>query len=371
MNINTKQIAGIAAFSLFAFTANAQDAIFTGFADPAFAGPNGLIIEPAPAGAPSNMDTFVNSGAAPGTPVTNIGLTETTVTITQSAGTVSGTADTVNVNGGTSSVDISNGGITLNTVTTQTDTTTLERYTVATTTVDNLTGASSIVYTSYAVAQGDGPNGTQLFQQTGIDLADALQNLDNDLSALNADDALFTSAVVAGAPTTSGGDLTVSGNLALGAIADAEALMNANFQANITNAGDILTNGGLIAGNTTAIGDNGVLIAGNTTAIGDNGVLIAGNAGNIAANTTEIGNNRDDIDRNARGIAMVAALQHTTVLPGMTQALDLSAAHYEGETGMALNYSRRVNETTQLNFGVAATSDFDESVIKGGIGWQW
>ncbi len=81
--------------------------------------------------------------------------------------------------------------------------------------------------------------------------------------------------------------------------------------------------------------------------------------------------NRADIDRNARGIAMVAALQHTTVLPGMTQALDLSAAHFEGETGLALNYARRINENVQINFGAAAPTDFDESVIKGGIGWQW
>jgi hypothetical protein len=86
---------------------------------------------------------------------------------------------------------------------------------------------------------------------------------------------------------------------------------------------------------------------------------------------SQIDSNREDIDRNARGIAMVAALQHTTVLPGMTQALDLSAAHFEGETGMALNYARRINENVQINFGAASTSDFDESVIKAGIGWQW
>jgi hypothetical protein len=86
---------------------------------------------------------------------------------------------------------------------------------------------------------------------------------------------------------------------------------------------------------------------------------------------SQIDSNREDIDRNARGIAMVAALQHTTVLPGMTQALDLSAAHFEGETGMALNYARRINENVQINFGAASTSDFDESVIKAGIGVQW
>ena len=93
--------------------------------------------------------------------------------------------------------------------------------------------------------------------------------------------------------------------------------------------------------------------------------------GQITSNANSIANNRADIDRNARGIAMVAALQHTTVLPGMTQALDVSAAHFEGETGLAINYARRINENVQINFGAASTSDFDESVIKAGVGIQW
>ena len=93
--------------------------------------------------------------------------------------------------------------------------------------------------------------------------------------------------------------------------------------------------------------------------------------GQITSNANSIANNREDIDRNTRGIAMVAALQHTTVLPGMTHALDVSAAHFEGETGMALNYARRINDNVQINFGAASTSDFDESVIKAGIGVQW
>jgi hypothetical protein len=91
----------------------------------------------------------------------------------------------------------------------------------------------------------------------------------------------------------------------------------------------------------------------------------------IDTNARGIANNREDIDRNARGIAMVAALQHTTVLPGMTQALDLSAAVFEGETGLAINYSRRINDNVQINFGAATTSDGDENVVKAGIGWQW
>jgi hypothetical protein len=98
---------------------------------------------------------------------------------------------------------------------------------------------------------------------------------------------------------------------------------------------------------------------------------ITTNTANIATNTANIARNRRDIDTNTRGIAMVAALQTTTVLPGMTQALDVSAAHFEGETGLAINYSRRINDNVQINFGAASTSDFDESVIKAGIGWQW
>jgi hypothetical protein len=94
----------------------------------------------------------------------------------------------------------------------------------------------------------------------------------------------------------------------------------------------------------------------------------------IAADTTlqnNINMNSKQIDRNTRGIAMVAALTHTTVLPGMTQALDMSVAHFDGETGMAISYSRRINEGMQVNFGVASTTDFEESVMRAGIGFQW
>ena len=93
--------------------------------------------------------------------------------------------------------------------------------------------------------------------------------------------------------------------------------------------------------------------------------------GQIDQNRSAIRKNKEDIETNTRGIAMVAALQHTTVLPGMTNAFDLSAAHFEGETGIALNYARRINDNVQINFGAASTTDFEESVIKAGIGVQW
>jgi hypothetical protein len=38
---------------------------------------------------------------------------------------------------------------------------------------------------------------------------------------------------------------------------------------------------------------------------------------------------------------------------------------------MAISYSRRINEGMQVNFGVASTTDFEESVMRAGIGFQW
>ena len=114
--------------------------------------------------------------------------------------------------------------------------------------------------------------------------------------------------------------------------------------------------------------DGDLNIAGLT---GDVASRINSNSSAIANNSSRIASNKEDIEQNTRGIAMVAALQHTTVLPGMNNAFDLSAAHFEGETGLALNFARRINENVQINFGAASTTDFDESVIKAGIGVQW
>ena len=100
----------------------------------------------------------------------------------------------------------------------------------------------------------------------------------------------------------------------------------------------------------------------------------AASAMNSATNQrleSRINTNSSHISRNTRGIAMVAALTHTTILPGMTHALDISAAHFEDETGMSLSYSRRVSEGVQVNFGAASTTDFEEAVVRAGIGFQW
>lgn len=154
-----------------------------------------------------------------------------------------------------------------------------------------------------------------------------------------------------------------------------------------TNSGTEIILGGDIASTTGVDESKDIRVANDLKVDGD--IFIDGNLGvqaqldilnqsssanfanAIANNSTAIASNKRSIERNARGIAMVAALQHTTVLPGMSHALDVSAAHFEGETGMSLNYARRINENVQINFGAASTDDFDESVIKAGIGVQW
>ncbi len=151
-----------------------------------------------------------------------------------------------------------------------------------------------------------------------------------------------------------------------------------------TNSGTEIILGGDIASTTGDDESKNIRVANDLNVDGD--IFIDGNLGvqaqlnilkqsssanAIANNSTAIASNKRSIEQNARGIAMVAALQHTTVLPGMNQALDVSAAHFEGETGMSINYARRINENVQINFGAASTDDFDESVIKAGIGFQW
>ncbi|OUX37888.1 MAG: hypothetical protein CBE26_02240, partial [Kiritimatiellaceae bacterium TMED266] len=143
------------------------------------------------------------------------------------------------------------------------------------------------------------------------------------------------------------------------------------------------------------ISTNASGIAANVTAINANGALISTNASGIAANVTAIGLeatarqiaddalsaritnnerqiavNTEEIQANRRGIAMAAALTHTTILPGNSHALDVSAATFEGETGFAVNYSGRINDNTQINFGAAGTTD-GEGIYRGGVGVQW
>ena len=157
---------------------------------------------------------------------------------------------------------------------------------------------------------------------------------------------------------------------AVNPIANADGTFNRQ-DLDILVANDVFINGQAVATENYVDAQDNVLRTEFAAADALLQAQITTNAGDIFTNSRGIAKNRRDIESNTRGIAMVAALQNQTVLPGMTQALDLSAAHFEGETGMAINYSRRINENVQINFGAATTSDGDENVVKAGIGWQW
>ncbi|MFN6045879.1 MAG: hypothetical protein ACK49I_10450 [Verrucomicrobiota bacterium] len=82
-------------------------------------------------------------------------------------------------------------------------------------------------------------------------------------------------------------------------------------------------------------------------------------------------NLRNDIDTNTRGIAMVAAMTNTTIRDGMTQGVDFNISQFEGETGFAFGYAHKINENMQLHGAAASTTDFEESVGRLGVSFQW
>ena len=125
------------------------------------------------------------------------------------------------------------------------------------------------------------------------------------------------------------------------------------------------------AGGNLQVGGNANVDGVLSLGAGANWAAVANVAESINNNSAAIARNSSRIDKNSRGIAMTAALVQTTVLPGMDNALDVSVAVFDGETGLALTYSRRINENVQLNFGAATTTDLDESVLRAGIGVQW
>ena len=66
---------------------------------------------------------------------------------------------------------------------------------------------------------------------------------------------------------------------------------------------------------------------------------------------------------------MAAAISHSTILPGKTQALDIAHASFEGSSAMSVNYSRKVSEGVQINLSHASAGD--SHINKVGIGIQW
>jgi len=471
----TKQITAFAVLSLFAYSAKAQSAVFTGNADGG-AAEEGLTIAPAADVAAGNL-VIDTDGELVGTPtlVVNPDGSATITTVTK-LGEAKEEYTEGTVVGGGDSVEITNTGINLNQTSTVTTEVTVDRRltqivevdaegnAVTTWRAEAIAADGTTVIRSYTSASNvsTGPGTFESAADAETSLNEWLDG--TDIESLTINDDIFQGAE--GDPVLSGGDLTVGGNLAVGMIADVEQAVTDNADDITTLNGDVavvgsvdnkvaaLANGAVqtntndisaltetvfsddleagsvgIAGvvekradGTIKLGENSFLLDDTTTShvltatndgtgitateiilggdapgttetesvdirvandlfvdgdlniaglTGDVASRINSNSSAIANNSNRIASNKKDIEQNTRGIAMVAALQHTTVLPGMTNAFDLSAAHFEGETGLALNYARRINENVQINFGAASTTDFDESVIKAGIGVQW
>ena len=80
---------------------------------------------------------------------------------------------------------------------------------------------------------------------------------------------------------------------------------------------------------------------------------------------------QSNIDENTRGIAMVAAMTNTQVEAGKTHGVDFNMAQFQSETGFGFGYANRINENVQVHTSVASTTDFDESVVRVGVAYQW
>jgi hypothetical protein len=137
----------------------------------------------------------------------------------------------------------------------------------------------------------------------------------------------------------------------------AENASGAPIDINITNGSDLRVNGVSVATDTDVANERNARIA----------------ADNSLRNEFQTAdrNLRNDIDTNTRGIAMVAAMTNTTIRDGMTQGVDFNISQFESETGFAFGYARKINENVQLHGAAASTTDFEESVGRLGVSFQW
>jgi hypothetical protein len=375
MNINTKQTTAIAVLTLFAYTANAQTAQIV--ADPGAPFLDaGLTITPAGAAGADAM-TVDDTNATVGTQVDGVGATPNllTFTTTNFEGTASGDNVTSTVNGGgTDSVIVNNDGITLNTVTSQTDTTNLDRYTRSVTTFDTNTLTSTTEFTAFATVAGTGPDGSLVylvndaFGPGPTSIADAKAQLDTTITNQDADDAYLAASgtVTAGAPTTSGGNLTVGGTLAVGANTDVEASIGVNAQA-VTD----LTNGA-VANNTQGVADNAQAVtdltngavANNTQGVADNAQAVTdltnGAVADNAQAVTDLANgavadNAQAVTDLANGAVLgnsdaITAMQDGNIVGSLANQIDENETSIEELAGIVISDELEAGET-----GIAGT----------------
>lgn len=84
-----------------------------------------------------------------------------------------------------------------------------------------------------------------------------------------------------------------------------------------------------------------------------------------------VGRAERDISKLRRGVAMAAALQTPVIAEGHNNALKVGVAAFDGETGLAAGYARKLNDSVTVNAEVATTSDFDETIVRGGANYSW
>ncbi|MFT3990097.1 MAG: hypothetical protein QM680_01685 [Luteolibacter sp.] len=77
------------------------------------------------------------------------------------------------------------------------------------------------------------------------------------------------------------------------------------------------------------------------------------------------------IDKNTRGIAMVAAMTNTKVEAGKTHGVDFNISQFSSSTGFAFGYANRINDKVQLQAALASSEDFEEAVGRIGVSVQW
>ena len=169
------------------------------------------------------------------------------------------------------------------------------------------------------------------------------------------------------------GDTDLKGDLDVQGTTRTNGIINTGHIAtsSLTTTNDIIAGRDLTVARDARI--NGVLSLADTGhgGVADVAYAINDNADSIRNNRISIQDNKDNIRTNKRGIAMVAAMTNTTVLPGNTSAVDFNLSHFDGSTGFGFGYAHAVNSCLQLKIALASTTDFEESVVRAGVSYQW
>ncbi|MDR1280547.1 MAG: YadA-like family protein [Opitutaceae bacterium] len=93
--------------------------------------------------------------------------------------------------------------------------------------------------------------------------------------------------------------------------------------------------------------------------------------GRTSALEARTARNTRDIKTLRRGISMAAALQTPVIGEGKNNAAKIGVAYFDGETGLAAGYARRLNSAVTVNAEVATTDDFDDVMARAGVNYTW